>query len=63
MLSEPARAERVFVEGPLGSRSVERRSAVVGFWGMVGWTPSTASQCAIELLVLEASTSMQNDYQ
>ena len=51
-LSLPARADKVFVEGPLGIRSVVRRSAVVGFWGIVGWTPSTASQCATHTLLV-----------
>lgn len=39
-----ASAELAF--GPLGRSSRLRESFKVGFWGMVGWTPSTASQCA-----------------
>jgi hypothetical protein len=46
-LSLPARAPRLgFAPGPFGTSSVARASAVVGFWGIEGWTPSTASQCA-----------------
>jgi hypothetical protein len=46
-LSFPARAARLgFAPGPLGTSSVARASAVVGFCGIDGWTPSTASQCA-----------------
>lgn len=51
-LSFPARAARAgFAPGPLGTSSWERASAVVGFWGIVGWTPSMASQCAGEIKV------------
>lgn len=46
-LSLPASAARAgFAPGPLGTSSWERASAVVGFCGMVGCTPSMASQCA-----------------
>jgi len=49
MLSFPARALRAgLAPGPLGRSSWERESAVVGFWGMEGWTPSMASQWAGE---------------
>lgn len=46
-LSLPARAATAgLAPGPLGRRSLEEVSAVVGFWGMEGWTPSIASQWA-----------------
>jgi len=48
-LSLPARAAKLgFAPGPLGTNSFARASAVVGFCGIDGWTPSTASQCAAE---------------
>jgi len=43
-LPSPLAAARCgFALGPFGSRSAE---FVVGFCGIDGWTPSTASQCA-----------------
>lgn len=47
-LSFPAKAASAgFAPGPLGTNSEARASAVVGFWGIEGWTPSMASQCAV----------------
>lgn len=46
--SEPVSADKAgFALEPLGSKEVEGSVRVVeGFWGMEGWTPSIASQCA-----------------
>lgn len=42
----------VDVPGPaLGRRSRDEPSLVVGFWGIVGCTPSRASQCAMTVSI------------
>lgn len=45
---EPVSADKAGLAlEPLGMKAVGRESGAVGFWGMEGWTPSTASQCAV----------------